>query len=94
MDKMKRRVELERLLEFEEMLMRFSWSKMNAEQEKKIAEIRKYYDKYILQSDKDSKNQMKRIIYNNMKNAKTEEDNRMWHKMYKDIDAIYDINDD
>jgi hypothetical protein len=86
---MKKLVEVEKLIEFQEMIKRFSWSKFTVEQEEKLNELIKYFSTYILEVNKLDKNQLKREIYAIMKNAETPEKSRDWYDFYKNIDNLY-----
>lgn len=86
---MKKLVEIEKLIEFQEMMKRFSWSKFTTEQEEKLDDLIKYFNRYILEVNKLDKNQFKREIYELMKNAKTPEKSKSWYDFYKSIDDLY-----
>jgi hypothetical protein len=86
---MKKLVEIEKLIEFQEMMKRFSWSKFTVEQEEKLDYLIKYFSTYILEVNKLDKNQLKREIYAIMKNAETPEKSKSWHNYYKNIDKLY-----
>lgn len=86
---MKKLVEIQKLIEYKEMMERFSWGKFTAEQEENLNELIKYFSTHILEINKLDKNQLKREIYAIMKNAKTPEESKSWHDYYENIDNLY-----
>lgn len=53
-----------------------------------IENLTKYIDTKILESDKNNINELKRIYYKAMKEAKTPEENKRYYEMYKGLDNL------
>lgn len=55
----------------------------------RIDELLKFIEGSIIQSNQDSKNEFKRVIYKRMKEAQTPEENRKWYEFYKSLDDTF-----
>jgi hypothetical protein len=51
----------------------------------RISNLLQYIETNIIQSDKESINEIKKVAYNKIKNAKTEKESKEWYDYYKHL---------
>lgn len=55
----------------------------------RIEELINYVNEKIIQTDRNTKNEFKRVIYKRMKEAPTPEESKEWHDFYKRLDETF-----
>ena len=51
----------------------------------KLLELMSFFDEKVLESEKDTINELKRTIYKNMINADNNADNEKWYSLYQQL---------
>lgn len=54
--------------------------------QERIENLMKFIEDNIIQEDLESRNEIKRVVYRKMKEAKTPEENQQWYEYYKSLD--------
>lgn len=53
--------------------------------QERISGLLQYIETNIIHSDKESLNEIKKVVYLNMKNAKTEKESKKWYDYYQNL---------